>query len=272
VEERTKDLKESQSQLVQTAKMASLGELTAGIAHEINNPVSFTQASSFALDQDLKDISKLIKKYRSYIQKGKQDRSEIEDFEKSIDYKLLISSIDQEISDIKEGTKRTSEIVKNLREFSHEAHGEMESADIHRGIDTTLNLIKSRFTKEIILTKKYDQSIGLIKCNIALLNQVFMNLLSNALDAMEEKGKILITTKNQGDSLKISIKDNGKGIPEEEISKIFDPFFTTKKIGHGVGLGLSISHKIINDLEGTISVVSDQEKETRFDIIIPIIK
>jgi signal transduction histidine kinase len=99
-----------------------------------------------------------------------------------------------------------------------------------------------------------------------------MNLLSNALDALEEKGEIVITTKKQENKLKISIKDNGKGITEEKISKIFDPFFTTKKIGQGVGLGLSISHRIINDLGGTISVVSNQKKETSFDIMIPIIK
>jgi len=272
IQERTASLKETQYQLIQSEKMASLGQLTAGIAHEINNPVNFTQASSFALDQDINDITKLIKKYRSYIQKGKQDRSEIEDFEKSIDYKLLISSIDQEISDIKEGAKRTAEIVKNLREFSHEAHGGMEPADIHRGIDATLNLLKSRFTKEITLIKKYDQSIGMIKCHIAQLNQVFMNLLSNALDAIEKKGEIVITTKKQGNNLKISIKDSGRGIPKGVISKIFDPFFTTKKIGRGVGIGLSISHRIIDDHGGIISVVSDQEKETRFDIIIPIIK
>ena len=148
----------------------------------------------------------------------------------------------------------------------------MELADIHQGIDATLNLLKSRFNEQIILTKNYDQSIGLFKCHLGQLNQVFMNLFSNALDAIEEKGEIVITTKNQGDSVKISIKDNGKGITEEEISKIFDPFFTTKEIGRGIGLGLSISHRIINDHGGTISVVSDQKKETRFDIIIPIIK
>ena len=114
--------------------------------------------------------------------------------------------------------------------------------------------------------------LGLFKCHPGQLNQVFMNLLSNTLDALEEKGEIVITTKKQENKLKISIKDNGKGIPKEEINKIFDPFFTTKKIGHGVGLGLSISHRIISDLGGTISAVSDQKKETRFDIIIPIIK
>jgi signal transduction histidine kinase len=270
--ERTKELKQSQSQLVQSTKMASLGQLTAGIAHEINNPVSFTQTSSFALDRDMEDITNLIKKYRSYIQKLKQDKSEIEEFEKNIDYEVLMQSINQEIADIKEGTLRTAEIVKNLREFSYEDHEEMELADIHQGIETTLNILKSRFTTQISLTKNYDQSIGEIKCHIGQLNQVFLNVLSNALDAIEEKGEIVITTKNQETSLLVSIKDDGKGIPEEIINKIFDPFFTTKKIGDGTGLGLSISHGIIKNHGGTISVISNTEKKTCFNIKLPIIK
>ena len=270
VNERTMELKESQSQLVQAAKMASLGQLTAGIAHEINNPVSFTQTSSFALDQDMNDITNLIEKYRSYIQEGKQDKSKIEEFEKSIDYQTLLSAINQEIADIKEGTKRTSEIVKNLREFSHEDSGEMKLANIHDGMETTLNILKGRFTAQISLTKDYDQSIGEIKCNIGQLNQVFMNILSNGLDAIEEKGEIIITTKNQGNSLLISIKNDGPGISEALIDKIFDPFFTTKKIGEGVGLGLSLSHGIIKNHGGTISVESILGKETRFEISLPI--
>jgi signal transduction histidine kinase len=279
VEERTAELvsaferlRETQSQLVQSTKMAALGELTAGIAHEINNPVSFTRNSSFALDQDLKDITKLIQKYRSYFQKLKQDKSEIEEFEKGIDYQALLRSINQEISGIKEGTRRTTEIVKNLREFSHEDSGEKELADIHQGIDAALNILKSRFTTKISLTKNYDQSNGEIKCHIGQLNQVFLNVLSNALDAIEEKGEIVITTKNQENSLLVSIKNDGKGIPEEIINKIFDPFFTTKKIGDGTGLGLSISHGIIKNHGGTISVVSNQKDGTRFDIILPYIK
>ena len=279
VEERTGEvvsalerLKETQSQLIQSEKMASLGQLTAGIAHEINNPVNFTYASSFALDQDIKDITNLIEKYQSFIQKSGLEETEIEDFKKSIDYELLINSINQEISDIMEGTKRTSEIVKNLREFSHEDHEKMELYNIHNGIDTTINILKSRFAQQIKLTKNYDQSVGEIKCHPGQLNQVFLNLISNAIDAIEEKGEIVITTKNKGDSLLISITDDGKGIKEEILNKIFDPFFTTKKIGHGTGLGLSISHSIINSHGGTISVVSNQKKETRFDIILPIMK
>ncbi len=269
VNERTRELKESQSQLVQSAKMASLGELTAGIAHEINNPVNFTRTSSFALHRDLEDIINLHLKYRNYIQKGLQDKSEIEEFEKSIDYEVLLKSINEEINDIKEGTKRTAEIVKNLREFSHEDSGEMQLADIHHGIETTLNILKGRFSKQISLTKDYDQSIGEIKCHIGQLNQVFLNVLSNALDAIAEKGKIVITTKNQNNNLLISIIDDGKGIPEALIDKIFDPFFTTKEIGEGTGLGLSISHGIIKNHGGTISVKSILGKETCFYVQLP---
>jgi two-component system NtrC family sensor kinase len=132
-------------------------------------------------------------------------------------------------------------------------------------------MLKSQFTTQISLMKNYDQSIGEIKCNIGQLNQVFLNLLTNALDAIEEKGEIVITTINQGNSLLISIKDDGKGIPKEIINKIFDPFFTTKKIGDGTGLGLSISHGIIKNHGGTISVKSIPGKETCFDIRLPIV-
>jgi signal transduction histidine kinase len=249
--------------------MASLGQLTAGIAHEINNPVSFTQTSSFALDQDLKDITQLIEKYRSYIQNRKDDVTEIEEFEKSIDYKFLIEAINQSIADIKEGTKRTSDIVKGLREFSHIDSEEMELTDIHYGIDSTLKLLKSKFIEGIKLTKNYDQSLGLINCHIGQLNQVFLNLFINAIDAIEDKGEIVITTKNQGDKVLITIEDNGSGIPEELINKIFDPFFTTKEVGEGMGLGLSISHGIIKQHGGTISVASTPGKGTRFDILLP---
>jgi signal transduction histidine kinase/ligand-binding sensor domain-containing protein len=276
VEERTAEvvsalgrLKEAQSNLVQSEKMASLGQLTAGIAHEINNPVGFIKTNSIALDQDLTDIKKLINKYRSYIQKEIQDKSEIEDFEKSIEYETLISAINTEISNIKEGTLRTTEIVKNLREFSYKDDDEKRFTDIHRGIESTLNILKSRFSKQIRLTKNYDKSIGEIKCHLGQLNQVFLNLLTNALDAIEEKGEIEISTKNQKDSLLISIKDDGMGVPKEIIDKIFDPFFTTKKIGLGTGLGLSISHSIIKNHEGTITVSIGADQRTCFDIVLP---
>ena len=145
----------------------------------------------------------------------------------------------------------------------------MEPADIHHGIDNTLGLLKSKFNPKIKITKNYDRSIGLINCHIGQLNQVFLNLLTNALDAIEPEGKINISTRSEDGQVIISIKDNGKGIPEELINKVFDPFFTTKKIGKGTGLGLSISHGIIENHGGTISVKSSFEKGTVFEIRLP---
>ncbi|RLD32046.1 MAG: histidine kinase, partial [Bacteroidetes bacterium] len=269
VEKRTLELKNTQGQLIQSEKMASLGQLTAGIAHEINNPVSFTRTSSFALDQDLKDITSLIEKYREFHEKEGLHPKEIEEFEKSIEYEVLLLAIHQGIDDIKEGTKRTAEIVKGLREFSHLDQKEMEPADIHHGLDTTLNLLRSRFIGNIKIIKNYDRSIGMINCHLGQLNQVFLNLISNSIDAIDEKGEITITTIKQDKNVVISIKDNGTGIPEELLGKIFDPFFTTKKIGQGTGLGLSISHGIIQNHGGTIAAESIAGKETRFDIILP---
>ena len=221
------------------------------------------------MDQDLKDIKQLIEKYRGFIKKSKASTKEIEEYEKNMDVEFLLNEIHQAIEDIKEGTKRTSEIVKGLSEFSHIDHEKMEPADIHNGIDTTIGLLKSKFNPKIKITKNYDRSIGLINCHIGQLNQVFMNLLINALDAIGTEGEIVITTKPVGDQVLISIKDNGKGIPEELKNKVFDPFFTTKKIGDGTGLGLSISHGIIKNHNGTITVNSVAEKGTVFEIRLP---
>ena len=159
--------------------------------------------------------------------------------------------------------------MQGLQQFSHTDHEKMEPADINNGIDTTIRLLKSRLSAQVEITRNYDQSIGLINCNIGQLNQVFLNLISNSIDAIDGKGEITITTKMQGKNILISIVDDGNGISQEILGKIFDPFFTTKKIGQGTGLGLSISHGIIKNHGGTISVESKQGKETRFDIILP---
>jgi signal transduction histidine kinase len=269
IKKRTKSLLNAQAQLIQSEKMASLGQLTAGVAHEINNPVSFTRTSSFTLDRDLKEIMLLIKKYQDYIQEYGKQAKEIEEFEKSIDVEVLLDEINLAIQNIKEGTKRTSEIVKGLTEFSHQDHKQKEPANIHHGIDTTLSLLKSKLTTHIKVTKNYDQSIDKINCHIGQLNQIFMNILSNAIGAIEGEGEIKITTKDLGKSILLSIEDDGKGISEDNISKIFDPFFTTKKINEGTGLGLSISHGIIKNHGGTIKVNSSMGKGTRFDIEFP---
>jgi len=236
-------LRVAQSQLVQSEKMASLGQLTAGIAHEINNPLNFIFSSSHALSKDLEDLNELNVKYREALFEGSILSEEILEFEKSIDYEYLQKALKEEINGIKEGTRRTSKIVKGLRVFSYEDQVQMESDDIHIGIDVTLSLLHSRISENVRITKSYDQSIGEIKCHLGGLNQVFMNLLVNALDAIDDK-------------VMISVKDDGPGIPKEVQEKIFDPFFTTKKVGEGTGLGLSISHGIIENHGGIIEVKS----------------
>jgi len=254
-------LKVAQAQLVQSEKMASLGQLTAGIAHEINNPLNFISSSSHALVNDLEDLKKLNYKYREALFDSNISKEEILEFEKSVDIEYLQKALNEEIEGIKEGTRRTSEIVKGLRGFSHEDQVQMEPADIHNGIDVTLNLLHSRISENVRITKSYDQSIEKINCHIGQLNQVFMNLLVNALDAVGEKGEIMITTKRMDDNVMISVKDDGPGIPEEGKDKIFDPFFTTKEVGKGTGLGLSISHGIIKNHGGKIEVKSPPRRQ-----------
>jgi len=269
VENRTKELTKAQSQIIQSEKMASLGLLTAGIAHEINNPVNFMRISSIALSQDLRDVLELLKKFKEHFKNGKQNQSEIVEFEKKIDLDFLEEALKQELDNILEGTKRTADIVKGLRQFSHGDEVEMKNNSLHDGIDITLKFLRSRISEKVIIKKNYDQSIKNIYCHIGQLNQVIMNLLANALDAIGEEGKIEIITKKRGDNVTISIKDNGPGIPEETRVKIFDPFFTTKVLGEGTGLGLSISHGIIENHGGTISVNSEVGKGTEFVISLP---
>jgi len=249
-------LKNTQSQLVQSEKMASLGQLTAGIAHEINNPLNFIQGNTVALSKDVEDLKNLLDKYREGQFQGGITSDEILAFEKKIDLETLSSSLQKEFEGIREGTRRTSEIVKGLSDFSQGNQLKMGPADIHHGIDVTLNLLTSRLTKDIEIIKNYDESIGEIDCNIGQLNQVFLNLFLNALDAVDGKGEIEVSTKKLDEQVRIAIKDNGVGISKENLNRIFDPFFTTKDVGQGTGLGLSISHGIIENHGGKIEVKS----------------
>jgi len=262
-------LRVAQAQLIQSEKMASLGQLTAGIAHEINNPLNFINISSIALGKDLEDMKNLVNKYREGLIEGTISKEELLEFEKSIDFEYLQKALKEEIEAIKEGTRRTTEIVKGLREFSHSNHVQLESVDIHHGIDVTLNLLKSRINENVRITKNYDQTIGEIKSHAGQLNQVLMNLLANAIEAVGEKGEIVITTKRVDDNVMISVNDDGPGIREENKTKVFDPFFTTKEIGKGTGLGLSISHGIIENHGGKIEVVSQEGVGTEFVISLP---
>ena len=249
VEERTAELRETQAQLMQSEKMKSIGQMVAGVAHELNNPIGFVHANLQLLDEFVK---KLVD--------GRQDAAEVERTREAI-IKLLMRA--------REGTERVKKIVQDLRTFSRLDQAELQEANLHDEIDRTLALMEPRFKNQIAVVRNYGD-IPSIQCYVGQLNQVFMNLLMNACDAMGSEGTITITTRNNDHGVELSFEDDGPGIPDEVLTRIFDPFFTTKPVGVGTGLGLSLSHGTIKRHEGSISVESEIGVGTRFTIELPI--
>ena len=263
-------LKLTQSQLVQSEKMASLGQLVAGIAHEINNPVTFISAGVESLGTNLEEVRQVLDIYhRITPENAKKKLKEIQAVKDRIDYKQAIREINGLIESIKNGTERTTQIVNGLRTFSRLDEDVLKVADINEGLDSTLILLRNKYKNRIEIVKEFGD-IPLIECYPGQLNQVFMNILSNAIDAIEDTGIITISTEESGGNTTISIRDTGKGIPEAIRTKIFDPFYTTKEVGSGTGLGLSISHGIIKKHKGNIRVISQVGEGSEFIITLPV--
>jgi predicted ATPase/signal transduction histidine kinase/tRNA A-37 threonylcarbamoyl transferase component Bud32 len=264
------NLRQSQNKLIQSEKMASLGQLVAGIAHEINNPINFISAGVESLNTNLQEIGQMLDIYHEITPLNVEEKlKEIEELKDRIEYKEAISEIDKLIRSIKNGTKRTTEIIKGLRTFSRMDEDIIKTADIHEGLDSTLILLHNRYKGRIEIIRNYG-NIPQIECFPSQLNQVFMNILTNAVDAIENKGTITITTSIKNEIIQISIKDTGKGIPENLKEKIFEPFYTTKEVGKGTGLGLSISHGIIEKHKGTIEFKSEVGEGSEFIISLPL--
>jgi len=276
-----KELKLTQTQLFHAKKMASLGVLTAGIAHEINNPVNFIYSGINSLKQDFEDIMPIMQICNKATSINMESLDKLAEIKSNIDFGDIIEAIPQTIEDIKYGAQRTTEIIKGLRNFSRVDSTSKQNTNIHEGIDSTLLLLKNKCNSKVEIIKDFDKKIPKIMAFAGELNQVFMNLISNAIDAINSKqseannngfkGIIKINTKQVSeDHIHISISDNGPGISKEIIDNIFDPFFTTKDIGKGTGLGLAISHGIMEKHNGNISVRSKIGKGTRFVIELPI--
>lgn len=268
------NLKNTQSQLVQSEKMASLGQLTAGIAHEINNPINFVYNGIDTLKVSFDDLMDVIAKYDELETSAdyKQVMEDIKELKDEIGYEDLVNDVKELVTDIKKGAVRTIEIVKGLRVFSRLDEEEMKPANINDALDATLILLRNK-TKNVVEIKKfYDSDIEEINCFPGQLNQVFMNILSNAVQALPEGKKdaeIQLYTENQDQHVLVKIKDNGVGMPEQVKRRIFEPFFTTKPVGIGTGLGMSISFGIIEKHGGNIYVNSEEGKGTEFSILIP---
>jgi len=258
VEARTIELREKQSQLVQAEKMASLGNLVAGVAHEINTPLGALKSNN---DLFIRSIRKL-----------KDGLGPIEDtatINGNITVAKLFENIESLNSVNETASRRIVEIVNSLRNFARLDQADKDRVDIHEGIDNTLTLVNHRLKNRVEIIKEYG-NLPKINCFPNQLNQVFMNILVNASQAIEGKGEIHITTTVNGPSVEISFADNGSGIPKDQLDKIFDPGFTTKGAGVGTGLGLSIVHQIIDAHQGQIHVDSTAGQGTVFTFVIPI--
>lgn len=272
-----KNLKDTQTQLVNQEKMASLGQLTAGIAHEINNPINFVSSNISPLKRDIKDILELMELYR---EKGKlefsdKSKSEVSDFEDDLELDYLLDEVNQLLSGMEDGAKRTVEIVRGLKLFSRIDEQDVKEVDIHDGLDSTLILLNSSMGGRVNVKKEYA-NLPMVECLAGKINQVFMNIISNAAHAMMDhpvEGKtpeLFLKTSQDGDNILIQISDNGPGMPPHVRDKIFEPFFTTKPVGKGTGLGLSIVYTIIENHKGTIRVESEADVGTSFVISLPI--
>ena len=265
-------LKMTQSQLIESEKMASLGQLTAGIAHEINNPVNFISSNINPLRFSIKELMEILETYRKSSEAGfnKEDLKKAHDLEQKYDLDYLVKELNTILKGIADGAERTKEIVLGLRNFSRIDKHVLKEAYLPDMIDSTLLLLRNSYKDRIEIEKSYANDIPSIACYPGQLSQVFMNVLNNAIQAIEGKGKIEILTERTGDFAKIVISDNGKGIPLENQDNIFEPFFTTKEVGEGTGLGLSIAYGIVQDHNGKIDLESKPGEGTRFTITIPI--
>jgi len=272
-------LKFAQSQLVQSEKMASIGQLAAGIAHEINNPVAFIRSNLNSLTTYLSPISKLISEYGALddtLSRNDQNAvasklEEIRALRQQEDFDFLLEDCREIVTESMDGTDRVTEIVQGLRNFSRLDENEIQEADINEGLESTLKIAHNELKYCCEVTTELAD-LPPVRCLAGQLNQVFLNMVVNAAQAMEntDNGRITISTAATSDDVVIKIQDNGCGIPEENLTTIFNPFFTTKDVGSGTGLGLSISYAIVEKHGGSIDVESTVGAGTTFTIRIPI--
>lgn len=278
VKERTKELenannelKNAQTMLVHSEKMRSLGELVAGITHEINNPVNFIHGNLVHLKNYSNALIELINLYESCEDNlSEVKKQELHMLKEKIELDFLREDLPSLIQSCQEGTERTKNIILDLKNFSRLDEMVINYIDIPKEIDTTLNILHNKIKNNINIVKEYGDNIPLIEGYGGQLNQVFMNILDNACYAIKSSGIIYIRLHKKENDVIIEFEDTGCGMKREQLEKIFDPFFTTKPVGEGTGLGMSISYKVIQRHNGTISVDSIEGKGTKFTIVLPV--
>lgn len=266
-------LSEAQDKLMQSERMASIGQLAAGVAHEINNPIGFIFSNFGTLERYLADLFQMLSAYEEAESTlaGTPTGGQLKALREKIELDFLKEDIPSLMAESKDGITRVRNIVQNLKDFSRvDTSQKWVQADLHHGLDSTLNIVNNEIKYKAEVVKTYGD-LPDIECLPSELNQVFMNLLVNAAHAINaERGTITITTGTEGNQVWIEIQDNGEGIAKENLGRIFDPFFTTKPVGKGTGLGLSLSYGIVKKHFGNIDVSSEKGVGTRFRITLPV--
>ncbi|HVV56559.1 MAG TPA: 7TM diverse intracellular signaling domain-containing protein [Mucilaginibacter sp.] len=276
--ETLEDLKQAQAQLVESEKMASLGQLTAGIAHEINNPINFVTSNVSPLRRDIDIVFDAINSIETIgLSESSTDdkKSQLEAYKEDLDFDYLQTEIKHLLNGIYNGASRTAEIVKGLRVFSRLDEDDLKMADLNEGIDSSMIILNNLLNNRIEVVKEYGK-LPTVECYPGKLNQVFLNILSNAIYAVKKQfgeesgGKITINTSSDNENVFITITDNGIGMDEATQKKIFDPFFTTKDVGEGTGLGMSIAYNTIKKHHGEIKITSSPGEGAEFVIKLPV--
>ncbi|MBU0752678.1 MAG: PAS domain-containing protein [Gammaproteobacteria bacterium] len=267
-----KRLEEAHNQLLQSEKMASIGQLAAGVAHEINNPIGFVSANLGSLGKYVEQLFAVLAAYeavRVQLPADSQAVADVAAAEKEADLAYLKEDIPALLKESLDGITRVRRIVQDLKDFSHVDSGEWQWADLHQGLDSTLNVVNNEIKYKAEVVKEYGD-LPRVECLGSQINQVFMNLLVNAAHAIQERGVITVRTGSAGEEVWVEVADTGSGIPPDNLKRIFDPFFTTKPIGKGTGLGLSLSYGIVQKHHGRIEVSSELGKGTTFRVTLPV--
>ena len=257
-------LETANSQLLQSEKMAAIGQLAAGVAHEINNPIGYVFSNLKTLDGYVRDLLKIIDAVDAAA-----NLDDLRQLKRNLEYDYIRGDVAALISESEDGIDRVKRIISALKDFSHIEEDEFRPADLHRGLDTTLNVVNNELKYKAEVIKEYGE-LPEVECIQSQINQVVMNLLVNAAHAIEQFGRITLRTGRDDDWVWIEVEDNGSGIEAKLLNRIFEPFFTTKPVGKGTGLGLALSYNIMQKHSGSIEVHSEVGVGTRFRLNLPI--
>jgi len=263
-------LEDAKNQLFQSEKLASIGQLAAGVAHEINNPIGFVNSNLGTLERNVTDLMKLMAVFESKeAELPEAAQQELRKIKKDIDFEYVKEDLADLINESKEGLGHVRRIVADLKDFSRVDQSGWQIADLEKCIDTTLNVVSNEIRYKATVVKEYGHP-PLVECVPGQINQVLMNLVVNASQAFPERGQITLRTGEEGMYVWIEVQDDGVGIPPENLQRIFEPFFTTKPVGTGTGLGLSVCYNIVRKHEGELTVRSEVGKGSCFRILLPI--